>query len=136
RFEPINDRFIPVSDESIRELEAKLKSTFPKAYVAFLNQYGECGFFGDANVSFDDGKLPILTLFGEKKLLSKLHVYEDLAAEGKFAIADDMSGNPYVLDLQTGSVHFIDFSVNPPVGIRVAPSFETFLGSIEVQPYE
>ena len=41
----------------------------------------------------------------EQKLLAKLDVYSDLTAEGKIAFADDMAGNPYVLDAVTGKVH-------------------------------
>jgi hypothetical protein len=87
-------------------------------------------------VKCDDGKLPIFTFFGEKKLQSKAEYYDDLTAESKLAIADDMAGNPYVLDALTGSVYFLDFSVNPPKGIRVAKSFDKFLALIEVEPYQ
>jgi len=136
RFEPMKERFLTVSDDKIRELESRLKAPLPKAYVAFLSQYGGCGFSGKANVSFGDRKLPIFTFLDEEKRFSNLVIYEDLTAESKLAIADDMAGNPYVLDALTGSVYFIDFSVNPPVGTKVAESFDKFLGSIEVQPYE
>ena len=52
------------------------------------------------------------------------------------SIADDMAGNPYVLDALTGKVFFIDFSANPPIGTKVAASFDEFLASIDVQPFQ
>ena len=136
RFDPIHERFVPVGTEKVLELEAKLKAPLPKEYVVFLAHYGGCGFSGDANVSVDGRKLPIFTFFDEHKLLERLDMYSDLTAVGKIAFADDMAGNPYVLDAATGKVFYIDFSVNPPVGTRVATSFNTFLDSIEVQPFD
>jgi len=135
RFEPIQDRFRPLSAERIQELEVRLKSTLPTAYVDFLSHYGGCGFSGDANVSSDRGRFPIFTFFDGQKLLSKLGFYEDLAAEGKLAIADDMAGNVYVLDASAGTLYFLDFSTNPPMGTKVADSFDKFLVSITVEPY-
>jgi hypothetical protein len=116
RFEPIHDQFQPVGVETIRELEAKLNTSLPKAYINFLSRYGGCGFSGDANVRCGGSQLPIFTFFGGEKLLSNLRIYDDLAAERKFSFADDMFGNPYVLDASTGLLFFIDFTVNPPVG--------------------
>jgi len=136
RFEPIHEQFQPVGIEKVRELEAMLGVPLPKAYVTFLSLYGGCGFSGDAYVTFSDRKLPIFTFLDDRKLLSTLEVYPDLTAEGKLSIADDMAGNPYVLDAATGKVFFIDFSVNPPVGTKIAASFDEFLASIEVQPFE
>lgn len=117
-------------------MEAKLKAPLPKQYVTFVTRYGGCGFSGDAKVSIGGRKIPILVFFDDKKLLSKLEIYLDLTAEGKFSIAADMAGNPYVLDALTENVFFIDFTVNPPVGTRVAASFDEFLASIEVQPFD
>jgi hypothetical protein len=136
RFEPIHEQFRSVGADKIRELEAKLKTLLPKEYVTFLSRYGGCGFSGDAYATLGARKLPIFTFFDDQKILSKLEVFSDLTAESKFSIADDMAGNPYVLDALTGKVFFIDFSVNPPVGTKVAGSFDEFLASIEVQPFE
>jgi hypothetical protein len=135
RFEPIHDRFRPISLERIQEVETKLRASLPRAYVDFLSRYGGCGFSGDANVVFEGGRFPVFTFFDDQKLLSKLAFYEDLAAESKLAIADDMEGNIYVLDALAGPVHFLDFSVNPPVGTKVAETFERFLASIKVEPF-
>lgn len=136
RFEPIHEQFRPIGIEKVRELEARLKVPLPKGYVAFLSLYGGCGFSGDAYVTFNGRKLPILTFFDDRTLFSNLEVYPDLTAESKFSVADDMAGNPYVLDATTGKVFFIDFSVNPPLGIKIAASFDEFLAAIEVQPFE
>ncbi len=135
RFEPIHEQFHPVGTEKIRELEVKLRASLPKGFVAFLSRYGGCGFSGDASVSFGGRKLPIFTFFDDRKLVSKLEVYADLTAESKLSIADDMAGNAYILDALSGKVFFIDFSVNPPIGTKVAGSFDEFLGLIEVKPF-
>lgn len=134
RFEPIHKQFCPVVVQKIREVEAKLRARLPTAYVEFLLQYGGCGFAGDANVYFDKGSLPIFTFFDDQKLLSRLDFYEDLTAECKMAIADDMAGNTFVLDASAGSVHFLDYSINPPVGTAVAKTFDSFLEAIRVKP--
>lgn len=136
RFEPIHEQFHPVGVEKIRELEERAKNSLPREYVDFLSCYGGCGFSGDAEVSSNGQKLPIFTFFDGEKLLAKLDVYSDLTAEGKITFADDMYGNPFVLDTSTGKVFFIDFTVNPPVGKKVTDSFSIFLASIEVQPFE
>lgn len=136
RFEPIQEHFRPVSAARVSELEAKLSAQLPKEYVAFLSHYGGCGFSGDANVPVGGRKFPIFTFFDDEKLLSKLDAYSDLTAESKIGIADDMAGNLYVLDALTGKVFFIDYTVIPPVGARVAATFDEFLSSIEVQPTE
>ena len=136
RFEPIHQQFQPVEELAVRQLETRINAKLPKEYVTFVSQYGGCGFSGDANVRVNGGSLPIFTFFDEKKLIKNLDAYSDLTTEGKFTFADDMAGNPYVLDAATEVVYFIDFSVNPPLGKRVAGSFKEFLASIEVQPFE
>ena len=136
RFEPIHRQFHPVDVEKIRELEQRMKTSLPREYVDFLSNYGGCGFSGDAEVSGNDQRIPIFTFFDGEKLLAKLDVYSDLTAEGKITFADDMYGNPFVLDMSTGKVFFLDFTVNPPVGKKVTDSFSVFLASIEVQPFE
>jgi hypothetical protein len=133
RFEPIREEFHPVKMETIRQLEAILNAPLPKEYVAFVARWGGCGFSGDANVAFGARKLPIFTFFDDRTLLANLVLYSDLTADSKLSIADDMAGNQYVLDVLTGKVYFLDFSVNPPVGIEVANSFNEFLASIDVQ---
>ena len=135
RFEPIQEQCQPIGAEKIRELEAKLHAPLPKEYIAFISYYGGCGFSGDASVIVGGRKMPIFSFFDDQKLLSKLEVYTDLTAESKFSFADDMAGNPYVLDALTGKVFFIDFCVSPPAGTKVAPSFDEFLISIDVQPF-
>lgn len=136
RFEPIDAQFRPITIEEIRELEQKVHSSLPTEFVDFLSRHGGCGFSGDAKVVCHGQSLPIFTFFDNQKLLSKLEVYSDLAVEGRIGIADDLFGNPFVLDVSTGKVYFIDFTTNPPVGKKVADSFSKFLASIEVQPFE
>jgi hypothetical protein len=126
----------PVSLETIRELESRIKAPLPKAYSDFLAGHGGCLLSGDATVNCACVPLPIFKFLGGRQLKSNLEVYDDLTAESKITIAIDMAGNPYVLDALTGTIHFLDFSVNPPNGARVAGSFEEFLAIIHVEPYK
>ena len=136
RFEPINEQFDPVEVEKIRQLERKIKTSLPKEYVNFISCYGGCGFSGNAKVRGNGQWQSIFTFFDGEKLLAKLDIYSDLTAEGKVTFADDMYGNPFVLDTLTGQVFFIDFTVNPPIGRKVTDSFSVFLASIQVHPFE
>jgi hypothetical protein len=110
--------------------------SLPKAYTEFLSLYGGCGFAGEANVHCKYGTFPIFTLFDFDKLIANLESYEDLAVDAKVPIGDDMASNLYVLSPVSGAVHFIDFSANPPIATTVAESFEEFVTSISVKPYD
>lgn len=130
----IGDTFQPVSLADIAEIELKLARKLPKDYVEFLQKYGRCGFSEDAVA----GPSILLGFLGGGRdsgsLLSSIDFYKDLTADGKLVIADDMMGNPYVLDPLTGTTSYIDFTSSGPIGHHLATSFSDFLEKIEIEP--
>jgi hypothetical protein len=136
RFVPENEHFLPVRADTLSEIESKIGATLPPEYVLFVTTYGGCGFSGNGVVICNNGEFPIFSFFDDKRLISKILWYEDLTREKKFAIADDMMGNPYILDALNGCVYFLEFCSNPPIGTEIAKDFTNFLMSIRVEPYE
>ncbi|NHZ43560.1 SMI1/KNR4 family protein [Massilia aquatica] len=128
RFEPA----APFSEAEINALESSIGWKLPKDYSEFIKQFGGA-FVGGCIDGADD--LPILAFFGadkDKGILSKLHAYPDLRAEGVLPIADCELGNLYVLDREN-AVHYINYYGGKTSVRKVAASFQAFADRIAVQ---
>ena len=139
RFEPIDEDFVPLTDEDLSAIEAAVEAELPVDYSRFLRSFGGCGFAGEASVIRpEEGPLPIFTFFGagieSRGILGVLRLHPDLAQDHKLPIADDMAGNLYILDPATSRVYFVDFAGGVARASQVAPSFTSFLEMISVTP--
>jgi hypothetical protein len=123
--------FCPDTQDSISKLEESV-GALPAAMKAVLTTYGPAGFTGSASVSSDAGRVrAIFTLFGVAEIERDLRRHSYFHEFGLLPIADDEFNDRFVL-CRDGSVQFVEFENGQFSLHRVAPSFDEFLGRIEV----
>lgn len=138
RIQPIGDAFDPASGQDLAAAEGALGIRFPVLLRDLQTTYGRFMFNGEALLQVEGSSpLGVFTIFGCKgdkgNIVVDVQAHPDYLGAGIIPIADDMFNNRYVLDLEHGSVLFIDY-VNQHAPRAVASSLDEFFRKIEVIP--
>jgi hypothetical protein len=131
---PITEAFERSSASELQRLRDTVGVDLPESYLEFLRQYGRCMIDGDATVAGHG----LFTFYGTKQgagdVASDYLAHPDFVSQQLLPIADDLFNNRFLLDLSSGRVIFAVYMSGFSQQHVVAPTFQAFLGSIEVAP--
>ncbi len=136
--EPIRERFSSASAEELLAIEAAIGLALPEAYKDFLRLYGaSTARDGDLMISTESGDELPFVFFDAKRVLDDIRTHDDFAPEAIVPFADDMFNNRFVFDCKDAwSVHFICWGRGVARAIRIAPTFNEFLGRLRLRPFD
>ena len=129
----IGGSFHPATEDEVLQAEDFAGGRFPESFRQMLLQFGPFSFEGDASVQADYGIFVMFGCAGDRyNVVNELKLHPELHERAFVPFARDAFGNYWLMDLQSGSVWFVEWFGKQETK-RIAESFDEFLSHIAVE---